>query len=239
MPSIIEKMLIFVLKGINRLTVKKPRRPVDSRNVLIYSPNIGGHRAIYASKFINYFQKHDVEIFFIYCGLLLPPKRREYSEYRSAFLDSFKAMNREWFTDVQSNLVKGSMMGQLFQEKRYFSDLAVQIHFGSLVDGENLGWHIDSRNSAIHLALSIRGRRDLLVAYKNENGEKEIAEYPQEEGDAYVSNPCVAGHAVRYHQSTWDTRIIAVQCRILLTMEELTALGEVPKPRRVIKPRGE
>ncbi|MCP5104791.1 MAG: hypothetical protein GY950_15505 [bacterium] len=134
--SVIEKLFVFMLKVINRLVFRKPRRQVNSRNVMIYSPNIGGHRAIYASKFINYFQKRDFEIFFIYCGLLLrrkaAPGKPRYSEYDSAFLDSFKNVKNVHMVCVRDEFAQDTDEAAFVVELQKKYNIALSV----FVDGD-------------------------------------------------------------------------------------------------------
>ena len=60
---------------------------------------------------------------------------------------------------------------------RLFCDCASQIHFGSGVKGENLGWHIDATNSLVHMALSVRGERSLHFRITEEGAEPYVSTF--------------------------------------------------------------
>jgi len=89
MPRL-RKLLIVLLKLVNKWKFSKPREQVTSRNVLIYSPNVGGHRPIYAARFIDYYRRRGFEVYFIWCGLEVNITERIYSEFRSRFTESFR-----------------------------------------------------------------------------------------------------------------------------------------------------
>merc|ERR1712046_85656 len=43
----------------------------------------------------------------------------------------------------------------------------------------------------------------------------------QQEGAVYLSSPCCFPHAVGYPATSWERRIVAVQCRVMLDPVEL------------------
>ena len=45
-----------------------------------------------------------------------------------------------------------------------------------------------------------------------------------EAGDVYISSPWAFKHSVEYPASTWDTRVVAAQCRLLMTVEDVDAI---------------
>ncbi|CAK9030922.1 BspA family leucine-rich repeat surface protein, partial [Durusdinium trenchii] len=141
----------------------------------------------------------------------------------SAWLSAFKEVNAEWIAELTRKLMaQAPHMGDLASKGRFFSDCSVQVHRGDQVTGDNLGWHIDTLNSILHMALSIRGTRTLHVqGIKDDDA---AHKYEETAGNFYVSNPCTAMHAVEYPSTDWDHRIIAVQCRVLFTSEELDTL---------------
>jgi len=99
--------------------------------------------------------------------------------------------------------------------------LSIQIHYGDRVSEQNLGWHKDSPNSALHLALSLKNKRALYVGEISENGEGKTYASLMTPGDVYFSTPTHIYHGVEYPQTeNYDDRIVAVQCRILLAEEE-------------------
>ena len=84
------KLAVRLLRFINARRFKNLRSQVDSRTVLIYCPNTGGHRPIYSAKFIDYYRRHGFEVYYAYCGIEVDFKRRIYKNSQSRFLDSFK-----------------------------------------------------------------------------------------------------------------------------------------------------
>ena len=139
----------------------------------------------------------------------------------------------------------------------FFSDLAVQVHFGQQQEPI---WHNDGVNSILHMALSINGNRELRMlargpedapdkqhqvfrangATKWDTGtareaktrygqprrdrsqidwEKQFLN-PMSPGDVYISSPTGFLHGVDYPECSYTNRIIAVQCRLLMTRDE-------------------
>lgn len=78
------------LRAVNRLRFGRPRQAFDTRNALVYCPNIGGHRAVYAARFIDYFRRRNYRVYFAYCGMHTPPAKRAYKEFSSPFLEAFR-----------------------------------------------------------------------------------------------------------------------------------------------------
>lgn len=116
-----------------------------------------------------------------------------------------------------------------------FADVAAQVHCRDGIPDEEVGYHVDRGNSLLHLAVSVRGHRVLhacgepadderegeervAAATETEGGEgaegKPVIKFPQAPGDVYLSSPHFFPHGVEYPECpTWDSRIIAVQCR--------------------------
>jgi len=101
-----------------------------------------------------------------------------------------------------------------------FGDLAIQFHFGQRVGDDDLGWHSDASNSILHMATAIHGKRALHSHRCKKITAKDtvdIVEW-QNPGDIYLSSPTFFMHSVEYPENpTWDTRIIAIQARFLVT----------------------
>eukprot|EP01084_Bolivina_argentea_P065456 119310_1 len=153
-----------------------------------------------------------------------------------AFICVFKEHNENWLNDA----IKDTFIEKLKLQKQLFCDFAVQIHFGDHIDSKNIGWHMDSVNSMLHLALSLHGKRG--VYYKVNKDMKSIInsndndldtkendlEYKdgeikikwQNEGNAYLSSPYAYLHGVEYPEIEWKDRIIACQCRWLINMDQ-------------------
>jgi len=124
-------------------------------------------------------------------------------------------------------------LAPVMQRQACFADLSVQVHWGDEVPAEQAAWHIDAPNSFLHLALGLQGRRALLAQRRKvprvpgQPRRQDAAETLwQEPGAVYLSTPCCFPHAVQYPQTTWEQRIIAVQCRLLLKHNELFGVDE-------------
>lgn len=117
-----------------------------------------------------------------------------------------------------------------------FADVAAQVHLRDAIPDEEVRYHVDRGNSLLHLAVSVRGHRTLhacgeLVsdddtlaaddvaaeaaeAAANTASHRPVIKFPQAPGDVYLSSPYLFPHGVEYPEcATWDSRIIAVQCR--------------------------
>lgn len=120
---------------------------------------------------------------------------------------------------------------RLVEGGRHFADLAIQVHAGQGVRGGHLGWHTDTVNSTLHLALSLRGERALHShrAPTDDPGPEAVQTVVewQAPGDVYVSSPAFFAHAVEYPRTAWRDRIIAVQARFLFDMREFEELHSV------------
>ena len=105
---------------------------------------------------------------------------------------------------------------------RAFGDLAVQVHYG---DREPGVWHNDALNSVLHLGVSVRGKR-FLLSRQFEGGKPRTARVELAAGSVYLSSPALFKHAVEYPSSAYEERILAVQARFLLSVQEYTDLEE-------------
>jgi hypothetical protein len=129
-----------------------------------------------------------------------------------AFLKAFRDVNARWMRDCCDGKNESSQfLTQLLDNSCFFSDLAIQVHFGEPIAGKDIGWHRDGVNSILHMALSVRGERSL---WYGDGDRDEVA--PQKEGNVYITSPFALMHAVEYPPCTWDTRVVAVQCRLLM-----------------------
>ena len=187
---------------------------------LYYEGYFHSKRTEIASKSLNPRKGHNFD---------KPPAPKELR----AFFVAFREKNKPFFTSLhqilrQSNNKTAQHFALFFDTKgRFFEqilgDLAIQIHCGDEVKEENLGWHVDARNSLFHMAVSISGRRAL---HSQRASEINVSPLPyvvewQNEGNIYVASPALFLHAVEYPQSTWESRTIAIQARFLLEKDDV------------------
>lgn len=107
----------------------------------------------------------------------------------TAFLEALRRTNATWTENMKTelsklkstNLAAGALL-HLLADNRHFADLSSQIHFGDEVPSKRANFHNDGPNSALHVALSINGRRSLFW-----KGSKDLAF--RNEVDVYSSNP--------------------------------------------------
>ena len=134
---------------------------------------------------------------------------------------------------MSSDNPAAAVIVKLLEDNRHFADLSSQIHFGDEVLPERAVFHNDGPNSAMHVALSINGRRSLFWkgskdpaflddVHSAAPSGYEIHEAPQVAGSVYLSSPFIVSHGVGYPRASWDNRVIAVQCRCLFTRGEFS-----------------
>jgi len=153
-----------------------------------------------------------------------------------AFLEALRLCNKEWLQRMAESLPRDNSSSDAIRAMlaagKAFSDCAVQVHCGAEVSGGSLGWHYDAPNSFLHMALAIRGRRALhsqrWSARPTQEGlpREEVVEW-QEPGDIYITSPTVMEHSVEYPSASWEERVVAVQCRFLMTSDELESFHQV------------
>lgn len=141
----------------------------------------------------------------------------------AAFAQQLRCQNAKVLGELAAACPPGSRLRAALAEGRAFGDLAVQIHWGdAVVDAEDVAWHVDAANSALHMAVSLHGRRTLQMRLRDpfELGSK-VMEVPQRAGDVYIGNPAAYEHGLQYDSASWEDRIVASQLRLLLSEEEL------------------
>ncbi|PRP89019.1 hypothetical protein PROFUN_02297 [Planoprotostelium fungivorum] len=124
--------------------------------------------------------------------------------------------------DIDYNRSAITAIAKLFTDgELVVGDLAVQVHFGQGVQGDDLGWHYDAINSLFHLAVSIHGKRDLMsmIGDTPDPRDRSVNVDHLNSGDVYLSSPYLFMHAVAYPEQSWQQRTIAVQARFLFTPE--------------------
>jgi hypothetical protein len=107
-----------------------------------------------------------------------------------------------------------------------FADVAAQSHFGSRVEitfNSFDGWHVDAANSLMHLAISLHGTRQLHVSTGGDDPSVAYSVHEMTAGDVYLASPTAFLHAVSYPECDYASRVLALQCRILVDDGELDA----------------
>lgn len=144
-----------------------------------------------------------------------------------AFYTAFRKVND--FSSLKAQLHDG-LTKKLLEDGWHFADLAVQIHFGDEISGDLLGWHQDTINSRMHLAMAVEGCRGLHLVHTSPGESKDdpVVEHKEylanRPGDVYFSSPYVFRHAVHYPKTHgFADRIVAVQARFLLTLDTAEA----------------
>lgn len=186
-----------------------------------------------------------------------------------AFVEAFRRVNDAWIhaalsggnaddaDDADNDDPVRQGLWSLYKQGHHFADLAIQYHFGEEIGAEQVHWHKDSVNSALHLAVSLQGRRALHTRHSttpdeaNANADSADADHDpaasmhktqthtfwQEPGDVYVSTPYVFGHGVQYEGGSWGQHVIAIQCRFLIQHVDIFDLAHksMPIAKRIAK----
>eukprot|EP00658_Telonema_sp_P-2_P030424 TRINITY_DN22976_c0_g1_i2.p1 TRINITY_DN22976_c0_g1~~TRINITY_DN22976_c0_g1_i2.p1 ORF type:complete len:230 (+),score=48.02 TRINITY_DN22976_c0_g1_i2:85-774(+) len=148
------------------------------------------------------------------------------------FLEAVRVVNAGLFGEMRERLEEqGCPASQLFAqciaEGRHLADCAIQVHWGDAVPAESVGWHTDAPNSAVHMAISVFGKRVLHAELAGSEVAIDAAEKradAQTAGDVYVACPATFSHGVEYMAGEWSDRMVAIQCRFLLSFEEMTSI---------------
>ena len=142
-----------------------------------------------------------------------PPRLR-------AFIRATQQKNQHLFRKVSECFEENSTMKQLVEQGNMFSDVSIQVRYGTGVKYEHVNWHVDGFNSMLHMALSLKGKRKLYSKKVEEDSSSKIYCNKQTPGDVYLSSPAAFMHAVGHNTFKRKDRIVAVQCRILMTTED-------------------
>eukprot|EP00439_Symbiodinium_sp_Y106_P057779 s4539_g8.t1 len=154
-----------------------------------------------------------------------------------AFAEGVRRANAGFLARMAADCPENSVLRRLLEEGRAFADLAVQIHWGESVGQDDIAWHVDAPNSALHMAVSVHGRRSLKMKLRQPfELEPAIHEELQVPGDVYVGNPAAFEHGLEYPAATWEplngkgrreeissseTRTVAFQLRLLINEAEM------------------
>lgn len=154
-----------------------------------------------------------------------------------AFFESLRRLNKDTFSTLQQRLYQSAlsrvphnystdacgMLSDWIAEGRLFSDISIQLHYGSHIHGDQLFWHSDAENSLLHFGLTISGYRILHSKRAKTESSTVITEVLEDQppGTVYLSSSTLMNHAPEYPANTWNDRIIAMQARIMYTNAQL------------------
>lgn len=161
------------------------------------------------------------------------------------FLQKFKEINAKTIHKIKRNLNKKDsivchVIADWFNRGWEFSDVSVQILYKNstpdssvkevdiddTIDLMNkdsyINWHFDEPNSLLHMAITIAGHRILHI----KEGSRSLS-YSLIPGDVYISSPATFIHGVEYSDKDWDNRVIAIQCRFFLMIDDWIMIKEL------------
>lgn len=163
-----------------------------------------------------------------------------------AFYESFRRINFHIFNELKLKLYQNALtrnqhsplndicglVSSWIDSKQHFSDLSIQMHHGSHIQQNELFWHNDAENSLLHVGITVHGHRILhSKRASSEDGDVMEVLESQTPGDVYISSPALMNHAPEFPASTWnESRIIAIQSRILYSSAQLKTLRQMKTP---------
>lgn len=160
-------------------------------------------------------------------------------DFTRAFFDAFRHANRDIFDRLKEELADASsargdeddvclLLSRWIERGLHFGDLSVQIHYGQgnrqkLTSGA--AWHADAENSLLHLAVTLRGTRELRsMRVRSRDGALEEVREVQRPGDVYLSSSALMRHAPLFFDADHRGRSVAIHARFLYTSREVERL---------------
>eukprot|EP00092_Neocalanus_flemingeri_P011347 GFUD01012227.1.p1 GENE.GFUD01012227.1~~GFUD01012227.1.p1 ORF type:complete len:310 (+),score=70.34 GFUD01012227.1:95-1024(+) len=137
-----------------------------------------------------------------------------------AFIQATQEKNQNILAKLPGCFHENSPMGNLFASGNALCDLAIQIRYGTGIVQDHLNWHVDTFNSMVHMGVALQGVRTLHVRRVEDDGKITKHSKPQVPGDIYLSSPAAFKHAVGHETLQRNDRIVAIQCRVLMTVED-------------------
>ena len=137
-----------------------------------------------------------------------------------AFIQATKEKNKSLFGKLASCFAENSTMWQLFVSGNALCDLEIQSRYGTGITGDHLSWHLDNYNSMVHLAMGLTGGRTLHTRTVGEDNKVTKHANILQPGDVYLSSPAAFQHAVSRENLDREDRVVALQCRLLMTLQE-------------------
>ena len=148
-------------------------------------------------------------------------------EFINSFYETMRKINKKAFDDLSNQLQQSALsrspdapehdicglLSKWISEGFYFSDLSIQIHYGTAINDDQLFWHSDAENSLIHLGLTVRGRR-VLHSKRAEYPDALVAEVTEDQrpGSLYLSTSTLMNHAPEYPEVIADFHIAMFTC---------------------------
>jgi len=154
-----------------------------------------------------------------------------------AFIQATQKKNKKLFEKLPGCFEEGSSMRNLFEQGNQICDLEIQTRYGTGLYGDHLNWHVDTFNSMLHMTVTLHGKRILQAKTLTKDGS--IKQYSMEQvpGDVYLSSPAAFQHCVGHQSLKRTDRIVAVQCRVLMTMEDYANIFKeyIGEPNRQVE----
>lgn len=131
---LVERGYVRRLRRIQRKRFTQPRERVQSNNVIVYCPNIGGHRPVYSARFIDHYRDRGCQVYFIYCGILVSQKAQKLTPFESQYLEKYRDDPNVHLVCVRDELTRDTdELAFIVEQQRKFN-AAITI----FVDGDAL-----------------------------------------------------------------------------------------------------
>lgn len=149
-------------------------------------------------------------------------------EFLNSFYEAMRKANKKIFDELSAQLWQSALTrsaespeqdicGQLSRwvsDGFHFSDLSIQIHYGTAINNEQLFWHSDAENSLVHLGLTVRGKR-VLHSKRAEHPDALVEEVTEEQrpGSLYLSTSTLMNHAPEYPEvMSLSGSVMSIDC---------------------------
>jgi hypothetical protein len=145
--SVFRPFFAVLMIAIERITFHPNTAGNQVRRVMVYSPNLGGHRHIYCKRFIDFFRNKDIEIYFVFCGNLhgnsgnyADYKHGTYTKYETNHIDSFKDDEYVHMIDISSRFRESSELDLIVSLQRQYG-----VSLTLFIDGDILKYILASQ----------------------------------------------------------------------------------------------
>jgi hypothetical protein len=134
----------------------------------------------------------------------------------TAYVDSLRQVNKPFLETLHARI--GALEGinaealDAFMEG-LFRNAAIQVHFGGNSEPIERGLHLDHLHSALHMALTLNGTRDILFI----RDEEVRLDHTLAEGDVYVTSPTRVMHGIHVPKCKAKEASISIQLRTLMS----------------------
>lgn len=139
-----------------------------------------------------------------------------------AFVDALRAVNQPYLDSLEDRLSKLPGIDQFALAdfvSGMFRNVAIQIHYGGASEPKEQTMHLDHLHSALHMALTLNGTRDILFTRGDHMLSHTLAL-----DDCYVTSPTRVLHGIGVPTCTKKEASISVQLRTLMSRDTANSI---------------